>query len=165
MSTTNGNFTKINRVKVLDELVVSKATIGENRRRVINHVFTGNGESLTLSPKLHDNSIIMAYSSAVNDHIYLPASTVDMAGFSCDIICANRVGSLGIMSLGSGTAVGQMVNYSASTSLSLPAGTFGVNVDASSLTAERDAHINVWCDGNRYHFFAKASGPNSLTTL
>jgi hypothetical protein len=164
MSTTNGNFTKINRVKVLDELVVSKATIGENRRRVINHVFTGNGESLTLSPKLHDNSIIMAYSSSVNDLIYLPASTVDMAGFSCDIICANRVGSLGIMSLGSGTAVGQIVNANG-TSTSLAAGTFGVNVNAGSLPAERDAHINVWCDGNRYHFFGKASVSGALTAI
>jgi hypothetical protein len=162
MSTTNGNFTKINRVKVLDELVVSKATIGENRRRVINHVFPGGISTLTLSSKLHDNSIILLDADVAGDTIVrLPTVTSDMAGFSCDLVKINLAGAtIEVSTVETGLVRGKIIlTNSFITILQADKGIKFHN------TSKYGDSVHIQCNGIGYELECVGSGIDHFVTV
>jgi hypothetical protein len=171
MSTTNGNFTKINRMEVLDELVVTKATIGENRRRVINHVFPAGNSTFTLSPKSHDNSIIMldnrltSFGDVAN--ISLPSiADKGTAGFSCTIVLDEPNGTGGDIFVGPAES-------GAKTSGQILAGTgFGLEVDPTSYRGVKirtssvaGDSVNVLFNGFNYNMLAIGGVAGAITPI
>jgi hypothetical protein len=173
MSTTNGNFTKINRMEVLDELVVTKATIGENRRRVINHVFPAGNSTFTLSSKLHDNSIIMldnrltSNSSGDVATISLPSiADKGMAGFSCTIVLdePNSGGGDIIVASESGDKTsGQILVGPIALGVGIdPSTDRGVTIRATSIAGDS---VNVLFNGFNYNMLAIGGVAGAITPI